>query len=111
MEFWGLAEVQEKRKAGFNTMKKLIITTLITLPFIFFACAKDEPVNPEDNQYVYVCSSNSAKTYHLERSCSRLKNCSEDILEVKTKKARENERVLCSDCDKRKKKTDSDTAK
>ena len=108
---WGSAVVQEKRKAGFNTMRIIIITTLFALSFIFFSCAKDEPVNPEDNQYVYVCSSNSAKTYHIDRSCSRLKNCSEDILEVTRKKARENERVLCSDCDKRKKKADTDTAK
>jgi len=92
-------------------MRKIIIINLFVLAFIFFSCAKDELVNPEDNQYVYVCSSNSAKTYHIERSCTRLKNCSEDILEVTRKKARENERVVCSDCDKRKKKADSDTAK
>lgn len=92
-------------------MRKIIIITLFILPFVFFSCAKDEPVNPEDLQYVYVCSSNSAKTYHLERSCPRLKTCSEDVLEVTRKKARENERVVCTDCDKRKKKSETDTAK
>ncbi|MFA5012409.1 MAG: hypothetical protein WC644_10720 [Ignavibacteria bacterium] len=92
-------------------MKQIIIFTLFILSFVFFSCAKDEPVNPEDMQYVYVCSSNSAKTYHLERSCPRLKSCSEDVLEVTRKKARENERVVCTDCDKRKKKSENDTAK
>lgn len=111
MEFSDSAAVQEKRKAGFNNMNKIIIATLFTLSFVIFSCSKDEPINPEDMQYVYVCSSNSAKTYHLERSCSRLKTCSEDVLEVTRKKARENERVVCSDCDKRKKKSENDTVK
>jgi len=102
---------QERKKVGFNIMRNLIYTILIFIPLILFSCSKNEPVNPEDLQYVYVCSSNSAKTYHTDRSCSRLKNCGEDILEVTRKKARENERVLCSDCNKRDKKSDKDSTK
>jgi len=92
-------------------MKKIIYIILIFIPLVFFSCSKDEPVNPEDSQYVYVCSSNSAKTYHTDRGCSRLKNCSEEVLEVTRKKARENERIICSDCDRRDKKAGKDTVK
>lgn len=104
-------EVLERKKAGFNIMKKIILVIAVFIPLVFFSCSKNEPENPEDNQYVYVCTSNSAKTYHLDRNCPRLKNCSEDILEVTRKKARENERIVCSDCEKRKKKADKDTVK
>ncbi|GEM_PF-1003759 len=92
-------------------MKKLILIFFIAVPAVFTACSKNEPVNPEDSQYVYVCTSNSAKTYHTDRNCSRLKNCGQEVLEVTRKKARENERIICSDCDKRDKKSDKDTTK
>lgn len=92
-------------------MKKLIYIILFLISFVFYSCSKDEPVNPEDSQFVYVCTSNSAKTYHTDRNCPRLKNCSSDILEVTRKKARENERIICSDCLKREKKSEQDTVK
>ncbi len=92
-------------------MNKLIIIFLIAVAAVFASCSKNEPLNPEDSQYVYVCTSNSAKTYHTDRNCSRLKNCGQEVLEVTRKKARENERIICSDCDKRDKKSDKDTAK
>ncbi len=68
---------------------------------IFFSCAKEEPPAPGDNDIVYVCSSNSAKTYHTYRDCGSLKSCKEDILEVTRRKARENERIICMNCKKR----------
>ncbi|MGV8018931.1 MAG: hypothetical protein AB2L26_12245 [Ignavibacteria bacterium] len=92
-------------------MKKLILIFFIAVPAVFTACSKNESANPEDSQYVYVCTSNSAKTYHTDRNCSRLKNCGQEVLEVTRKKARENERIICSDCDKRDKKSDKDSTK
>ena len=78
---------------------------------MFFSCSKDEPANPEDSQYIYVCTSNSAKTYHTERGCSGLKNCNGEIFEVTRKKARENERITCSICSKREKSSEKDSIK
>jgi hypothetical protein len=66
-----------------------------------FSCGKDEPPDPRANDYVYVCSSNSAKTYHIFRDCSALKSCKEDVLEVTRRKAQENERIICMNCKKR----------
>jgi hypothetical protein len=89
--------------------KKFIYIILFIIPLICFSCTKEEPMTPEDSQIVYVCSSNSAKTYHTDRNCPRLKNCSSDILEVTRRKARENERIICSDCLKREKKSENDS--
>ncbi|MCU0372074.1 MAG: hypothetical protein MUE56_02370 [Ignavibacteria bacterium] len=92
-------------------MKTYLKIFLVIVSFIAFSCSKDEPANPEDNQYVYVCTSNSAKTYHTDRNCVRLKTCKEDILEVTRKKARENERIICNDCSRRDKKENNDSVK
>lgn len=102
--------VQERKKAGFN-MKNLFCIILFLIPLVFYSCSKEEPMTPEDSQIVYVCTSNSATTYHTDRNCSRLKNCSADILEVTRRKARENERILCSDCRKREENKARDTVK
>jgi len=79
-------------------IKYLII---FVLAFVLCSCAKDEPPAPGDSDIVYVCSSNSAKTYHTYRDCGALKSCKEDILEVTRRKARENERIICMNCKKR----------
>jgi len=85
-----------------NNMKNIFVL-LIVLSFsvLFLSCGKDDPPDPRANDYVYVCSSNSAKTYHTFRDCPSLKNCSKDILEVTRRKAQENERIICSNCSKR----------
>jgi hypothetical protein len=62
--------------------KTLLLFTVIFSFLIISSCGKDEPPDPRANDYVYVCTSNSAKTYHTLRDCSGLKNCSKDILEV-----------------------------
>lgn len=83
---------------------------LIFLSLTFFSCFKDEPPLQGDNDIVYVCTSNSSKTYHTFRECGSLKQCSSDVLEVTRKKARENERIICMKCKNReddKKQTDS----
>ena len=54
-----------------------------------------------DNDIVYVCTSNSAKTYHTYRDCGSLKSCKEDVLEVTRRKSRENERIICMNCKNR----------
>jgi len=92
-------------------MKTQIKILLAVISLMMFSCSKDEPPTPEDNQYVYVCTSNSAKTYHTDRTCVRLKTCKEDILEVTRKKARENERIICNDCSRRDKKENNDSVK
>lgn len=104
-------EVQERKKAGFRMLKKIIYIILFIIPMILFSCSKEEPMTPEDSQIVYVCTSNSATTYHTGRNCSRLKNCGADILEVTRRKARENERIICSDCQKRDENKARDTVK
>ena len=81
--------------------KTTILFAVLFSAFIISSCGKDEPPDPRANDYVYVCSSNSAKTYHTFRDCSSLKNCSKDILEVTRRKAQENERIICSICNKR----------
>jgi hypothetical protein len=90
----------------YNTMnifikKALILFTVLFSVLFISSCGKDEPPDPRANDYVYVCSSNSAKTYHTFRDCPSLKNCSKDILEVTRRKAQENERIICSICNKR----------
>jgi hypothetical protein len=83
-------------------MKKFyLIPAVIFFSVIFISCGKDNPPDPRANDYVYVCSSNSAKTYHTMRDCPALKNCSSDILEVTRRKAQENERIICSNCNKK----------
>ncbi|MBE2219219.1 MAG: hypothetical protein IAE90_13495 [Ignavibacteria bacterium] len=79
---------------------RFILISLLTAA-VFFACAKDEPPVPGDSDIVYVCSSNSAKTYHTQRDCGQMKSCSADVLEVTRRKARENERIVCMTCKKR----------
>ncbi len=79
-------------------MKYLIVLIFL---FLFASCSKEEPPAVGDNDIVYVCSSNSAKTYHTFRDCGSLKSCKEDILEVTRRKARENERIICMNCKKR----------
>lgn len=74
---------------------------VITLCIILTGCSKDEPPAPGDSDIVYVCTSNSAKTYHTFRDCGSLKQCKEDVLEVTRKKARENERIICMNCSKK----------
>jgi hypothetical protein len=81
--------------------KYLILFAVVFSVLIFNSCGKDKPPDPRANDYVYVCSSNSAKTYHTFRDCPSLKNCSKDILEVTRRKAQENERIICSNCSKR----------
>ena len=81
-------------------MKSLIFVISIVL-FSFISCSKEEPPMPGDNDIVYVCTSNSAKTYHTQRDCGSLKQCKEDVLEVTRRKARENERIICMNCKKR----------
>jgi hypothetical protein len=103
-------EVRERKKAGFN-MKNLYLIILFLIPLVFYSCSREEPMTPEDSQIVYVCTSNSATTYHIDRNCSRLKNCSADILEVTRRKARENERIICSNCQKREENKTRDTVK
>jgi len=83
-----------------NRILFLFFTTAFSLSVIS-SCGNDEPPDPRANDYVYVCSSNSAKTYHTFRDCPSLKNCSKDILEVTRRKAQENERIICSNCNKR----------
>jgi hypothetical protein len=84
-------------------MKNTFITSLILVCFIilFSTCGKEEPPDPRANDYVYVCTSASAKTYHTFRDCPSLKNCGSDVLEVTRRKAQENERIICSNCSKR----------
>lgn len=79
-------------------MRYLIVTLLLIL---FSSCTKEQPPAPGDNDIVYVCTSNSAETYHTFRDCGRLKTCRQDILEVTRGKARENERIICITCKKR----------
>jgi len=74
---------------------------LVFSVFLFLSCGKDDPPDPRANDYVYVCTGTSAKTYHTFRDCASLKNCSKDILEVTRRKAQENERIICSNCSKR----------
>jgi hypothetical protein len=81
-------------------MKKTLLLIIFSA-FFMYSCGNDEPPDPRANDYVYVCSSNSAKTYHTFRDCPSLKNCSKDILEVTRRKAQENERIICSNCSKR----------
>lgn len=77
-------------------------TVLIFAGVISFSCGKNEVLNdPHENDYVYVCTSNSAETYHTFRECGKLKQCRQDILEVTRRKARENERIICITCKKR----------
>ncbi len=84
---------------------------LILVSFTFFSCSKDEPPLPGDNDIVYVCTSNSAKTYHTFRDCGSMKQCSADVLEVTRKKARENERIICMNCKNRQEKQSGDSVK
>jgi len=89
----------------------LLIIVIISST-LFISCGKDDPPDPRANDYVYVCSSNSAKTYHTFRDCPSIKNCSKDILEVTRHKAQENERIICSNCSKREsEKNNQDTLK
>ncbi len=81
-------------------MKQLILVMFFILVFAA-GCSKDEPPAPGDNDIVYVCTSNSAKTYHTQRDCGSLKQCKEDVLEVTRRKARENERIVCMTCKKK----------
>jgi len=80
-------------------MKLLLIIPIIL--FTLTGCGKEEPPAAGDNDIVYVCSSNSAKTYHTQRDCGSLKSCKEDVLEVTRRKARENERIVCMNCKKK----------
>lgn len=92
----------------------ILILLTVGFSFLFFSsCGKDEPPDPRANDYVYVCTSNAAKTYHTFRDCPSLKNCSKDILEVTRRKAQENERIICSNCSKRESEKESkqDSAK
>lgn len=82
-------------------MKLRILPASLLIAIMFFSCAKDEPPAPGDSDIVYVCSSNSAKTYHTQRDCGQMKSCSADVLEVTRRKARENERIICMTCKKR----------
>ncbi|CAN5576554.1 hypothetical protein BH10BAC5_BH10BAC5_13950 [soil metagenome] len=91
-------------------MKKLNFLIFIFVTLALASCSKNEPTDPKDLAIVYVCSSNSAKTYHTDKNCSGLKGCSKDILEVKVYKARENERTICNICYKRDK-NEADTNK
>jgi len=84
---------------------------LFVSAIILFSCSKDEPPLPGDSDIVYVCSSNSAKTYHTFRDCGSMKQCSEDVLEVSRKKARENERIICLNCKNRQEKQSGDSVK
>ncbi len=68
---------------------------------MLYSCSKEEPPVPGDNDIVYVCSGNSASTYHTQRDCSSLKSCKQDVLEVTRRKARENERIICMNCKKK----------
>ncbi|MBN1633040.1 MAG: hypothetical protein JW917_02625 [Ignavibacteria bacterium] len=92
-------------------MKNLFYIILFIVPLIFYSCSKEEPMTPEDSQIVYVCTSYSATTYHTDRNCPRLKKCSADIFEVTRRKARENGRIICSDCRKRDENKAPDTVK
>ncbi|NOS83973.1 MAG: hypothetical protein HOP31_02435 [Ignavibacteria bacterium] len=74
---------------------------LFLVLFVLVSCSKDEPPLPGDSDIVYVCSSNSAKTYHTFRDCGSMKQCSEEVLEVSRRKARENERIICMNCKNR----------
>lgn len=78
---------------------KTVIVLFFTL--VFISCTKEEPPAPGDSDIVYVCTSNSAETYHTLRDCGRLKTCRQDVLEVTRRKARENERIICITCKKR----------
>lgn len=100
-EYSASEAAHERKKVGFNMTKNLIYIVFFVIPVILFSCSKEEPMTPEDSQIVYVCTSNSATTYHTDRNCPRLKNCGADILEVTRRKARENERIICSDCARR----------
>ncbi|HWA07795.1 MAG TPA: hypothetical protein VG961_14685 [Ignavibacteria bacterium] len=84
---------------------------LIAVCLILFSCSKEEPPLPGDNDIVYVCTSNSAKTYHTYRDCGSLKQCSADVLEVSRKKARENERIICMNCKNRGESKQKDSVK
>lgn len=81
-------------------MRSLLITAILTFTLLS-GCSKDDPPVPGDNDIVYVCTGNSAKTYHTQRDCGSLKQCREDVLEVTRRKARENERIICMNCKKK----------
>ncbi len=82
-------------------MKLRILTVSVLIAISFLGCSKDEPPVPGDSDIVYVCSSNSAKTYHTQRDCGQMKSCSAEVLEVTRRKARENERIICMTCKKK----------
>jgi len=81
-------------------MKKIFITSIF-ISVLIISCSKEEPPAPGDNEIVYVCASSSASTYHTRRDCGSIKQCSEKILEVTRRKARENERIICSVCSRK----------
>lgn len=84
---------------------------LLVLSLVLISCSKEEPPLPGDNDIVYVCTSNSAKTYHTFRDCGSMKQCSAEVLEVTRKKARENERIICMNCKNREVKQPADSVK
>lgn len=75
-------------------MLKSILLTTVTV-FLTSFQGELRPQNSGQNQ-VYICKSNSAKRYHLEKSCRGLNACSHDIILVSLAAAKGTyQRTLC----------------
>jgi len=80
-------------------MKNRIVAVLV-LSLTFIASASTGVVLEQSAKSVevYICTGPMSKRYHRSASCRGLKNCSEKVIKVDVKKAKDMGRTPCGYC-------------
>lgn len=76
------------------------LTIFITIICAFVACSgcHGQSGHKTSANYVFICTGEKAKRYHLDRNCSGLSRCSKEIIEVTIEEAESKGRTPCKIC-------------
>lgn len=70
---------------------------LYIFPLLLLYCCKSKP--PKDlKSEVYICTGPYSEAYHKSPNCKGLDNCSEEIIQVSLKQAKDDDRHPCHFC-------------
>ncbi|WP_227871661.1 hypothetical protein [Flavobacterium kingsejongi] len=70
--------------------KTLLSLALLTLLMSSYT------INPTSETYVYMCKSKAAKKYHYNKACAGMNACSQQIIKMTLKDAKDKGKEPCS---------------
>lgn len=80
-----------------STLRNFIMCTIVCTFVACNSCHRQAEYKASAG-YVFVCTGEKAKRYHLDENCRGLSNCSKEIIEVTIEKAESKGRTPCKKC-------------